>query len=1107
MATQLGSIKRVRCFPGFVVDGFNYQSPDVVAYFLTHFHADHTCGLHAGFKGPAPIYCTAVTAALVTNVMGVKPSLVRAVPLNDTVQVRTADGAVAFVTFLDANHCPGSATIHFRRRRSADDEDARRNEKLKGVDARGDARDDVVAFHTGDFRAARCVREDPKLHALIRDHGPIGELYLDTTYCDPRWRFPDQRRACAAMAEIARRELLREPRTLFLVGSYSIGKERAVKAVANAVRSRVGVGWHRARTLKLTGWWDETLFLCEDDEREVAEAAEEAARAARAGDASASSAAAPSNAPAPPFRVRVSPMGGGPPHETMARLLRETRDPETGAPYFKAAVSFRPTGWSYRSSATRRGGGQPDEPTSSRDAPRETVSPPSRERVSEDADASDDEHERVGAASASSYAPWVENDGATRAYSVPYSEHSSFDELVAFVARAKPVRVTPTVNARTDAEREKILRHFQHLTDPSRDRNRLEHYFLAARADGAGRRLDDGSAGASNRTGTGPSRERHSAAKEAAQDGAAKAKDREDGEACLDGADAETLAALRKMLTPAELRQQLALLREAELARAGRVKKETGYGDAAGDPSSAPFPLGCVALVRGGGGGFGGGGPKYAQFRDKAHIESRLRALGATIVHRASPKVTHVVVPAGGEALAEERRRQGQSERAAGAPGAVKPGYEAKPEPEEVRAELAPAHAATSVEVVTEGWVMRHWRAHQNGTAKRHDPDAVRAHQAETRAARKIADEARRAAKRKAKEALENGEDVRPGRERSMSRAVLDRVARAGTQRLFLVRRLDLGRGDGATEPETRREPNTRREKRPQKWHARFAVFGATGNVYECDVCAVPSCDCPDFTGGRRGGPGTPGSRVCKHLLWLYMRVLGVPRDDPLLCQTALTQAELARLLAAPSAAQRATLAAREAREAYRRSTAARDGDDATLGVLEDDPVLCAPVARKDARKETCPVCFDDVVDAADAAAGADPTSATRVWWCVSGCGSNVHASCMRRWIAKAAGDGDGFAGDARATCPLCRAGWIDQEPTRTAERIDRIDGARLAKPGSRDDVSEPLSPASGARYLNLARFQAGTASGRDLEQYNDFARRAIEKRQREERRREEADA
>ena len=920
MATQLGSIKRVRRFPGFVVDGFNYQSPDVVAYFLTHFHADHTCGLHAGFKGPAPIYCTAVTAALLTNVMGVKPSLVCAVALNDTVQVQTADGANAFVTFLDANHCPGSATIHFRRRRGADDEDARTNtEKRKGVETREELEEnDVVALHTGDFRAARCVREDPKLHALIRDHGPIGELYLDTTYCDPRWRFPDRKRACAAMAEIARAELRREPRTLFLVGSYSIGKERAVKAVANAVRSRVGVGWHRARTLKLTGWWDENLFLCEDDERAVAEAAEENRSRARAGGVEHEHA---SNTPTPPFRVRVFPMGGGPPHETMARALRESRDPETGAPYFKAAVSFRPTGWSYRSSKTKDDG---------------DANPKRETRVDLDAvdrdDASDDEHERAGAASASSYAPWVENDGATRVYAVPYSEHSSFDELTAFVSRVKPVRITPTVNAQTDAEREKILRHFQHLTDASRDRNRLEHYFRSARS------------------------------AEDVSEGVSKGKNEEDRDERLEGVDPETLAALRSMLTPAELRQQVALLEEAARAKAGKVKKETGYGGpGTGDPSETPFPLGCVALVRGGGGGFGGGGPKYAQFRDKAHVESRLRALGATVVHRASPKVTHVVVPAGGEALAEERRRQGQLEppagTGAGAP-AGKPGFEAKPEPAEVKAELAPERddekkkngeedrsgarrvsrpGAYQTEVVTEGWVMRHWRAHQNGTARRHDPEAIRAHEAETRAARMTENEARRAAKRKAKEAIENGEDVRPGRERAMSRAVFDRIARAGTQRLFLVSRRDLARGDAFENrtapredpdpaPESTHERASDRKKKSE-WHARFAVFGATGNVYACDVRAVPSCDCPDFAGGRRGGPGTPGSRVCKHLLWLYMRVLGVPRDDPLLCQTALTQAELARLLAAPSAAQRATLAAR-ARAGDHRSSAAQLGVD-----------------------------------------------------------------------------------------------------------------------------------------------------------------------------------
>ena len=47
------------------------------------------------------------------------------------------------------------------------------------------------------------------------------------------------------------------------------------------------------------------------------------------------------------------------------------------------------------------------------------------------------------------------------------------------------------------------------------------------------------------------------------------------------------------------------------------------------------------------------------QFKDKARVE-RLRALGATIVQRMNPRVTHVIVPAGGEALTEELRRHGK---------------------------------------------------------------------------------------------------------------------------------------------------------------------------------------------------------------------------------------------------------------------------------------------------------------------------------------------------------------------------------------------------------------------------------------------------------------
>jgi hypothetical protein len=125
----------------------------------------------------------------------------------------------------------------------------------------------------------------------------------------------------------------------------------------------------------------------------------------------------------------------------------------------------------------------------------------------------------------------------------------------------------------------------------------------------------------------------------------------------------------------------------------------------------------------------------------------------------------------------------------------------------------------------------------------------------------------------------------------------------------------------------------------------------------------------------------------------------------------------------------------------------------------------------------------------------------------------------MRRWIEKsnAVSVGDGFGGFG-ATCPLCRAGWHNQEPGARAFEPDQEPGQEPAADPETRSVPFPrgvaanenendaelssLSSPSGARYVNLARFQAGTASGRDLEQYNDFARRAIEKRQREERRR-----
>ena len=49
-------------------------------------------------------------------------------------------------------------------------------------------------------------------------------------------------------------------------------------------------------------------------------------------------------------------------------------------------------------------------------------------------------------------------------------------------------------------------------------------------------------------------------------------------------------------------------------------------------------------------------------------------------------------------------------------------------------------------------------------------------------------------------------------------------------------------------------------------------------------------------------------------------------------------------------------------------------------------------------------------------------------------------------------------------------------------------------------DTSAPFTSPGGSSYVNLRAYQGGTAARRDLSQYNDFARKAIEKREREQR-------
>ena len=74
---------------------------------------------------------------------------------------------------------------------------------------------------SGDFRFCPDMREHPWLSGLT-----IHELFLDTTYCNPRYDFPPQSEVVGFAVEKTLSALSSDPETVIVCGSYTIGKEK-----------------------------------------------------------------------------------------------------------------------------------------------------------------------------------------------------------------------------------------------------------------------------------------------------------------------------------------------------------------------------------------------------------------------------------------------------------------------------------------------------------------------------------------------------------------------------------------------------------------------------------------------------------------------------------------------------------------------------------------------------------------------------------------------------------------------------------------------------------------------------------------------------------------
>lgn len=203
----------------FCVDGFNYVA-NTRNFFLSHFHSDHYGGITSSWDS-GTIYCSLVTANLVSQQLGVDWKFLHPIPILTPVVIESKGKSVT-VTAIDANHCPGAVMFLFQ-------------VGTKSV------------LHVGDFRWNReIMQECSHLKPFSSGQSSLDCIYLDTTYCDEKYALPTQDEAIKEATRVASREFNLACRSkqslLMLFGAYTIGKERIYMYVHTcALTSRIEV--------------------------------------------------------------------------------------------------------------------------------------------------------------------------------------------------------------------------------------------------------------------------------------------------------------------------------------------------------------------------------------------------------------------------------------------------------------------------------------------------------------------------------------------------------------------------------------------------------------------------------------------------------------------------------------------------------------------------------------------------------------------------------------------------------------------------------------------------------------------------------------------------
>ncbi|CDR87168.1 uncharacterized protein SPSC_00294 [Sporisorium scitamineum] len=242
--------------------------------------------------------------------------------------------------------------------------------------------------------------------------------------------------------------------------------------------------------------------------------------------------------------------------------------------------------------------------------------------------------------------------------------------------------------------------------------------------------------------------------------------------------------------------------------------------------------------------------------------------------------------------------------------------------------------------------------------------------------------------------------------------AAIKRIAKVYLERMYLIHRFRNG----------------------EQFCEKFHVSGSKGNVYKVIVDRNVSCSCMDFSLRRQ---------VCKHLLFVYLKVLRLEGHLPVYSRVRLSQDEVEQVfqgaLANPVAQ---ALAKPELRKAWETAVGYQaDDDEAASGSNQEEQ----PTGKQlfPAEGDVCGVCYEDL----------EPGSVEGLVFCLESCGRPIHTDCLEKWF-----DTRGF----NRTCIWCRARWHNPNGAKdTVERKTNGYGIGLSARGAVVDAS--------GRQLNLA--------------------------------------